>query len=401
MALVVTASVPAGASRPLVDVAMPYIRGAVLVDNIKINGRGNYTFLLDTGSTACTVTPEVAEELELQRLGWSTVSAIGATKRLRVVRVNRLSLGAASVDSPLTLLAEDNGLSRHVGRTVHGVLGTPFFWKWPVEFDYPKQRFRVYPEEFDLRAEPVEAPWSSVGNLSIRGRAAFIKVALNGGPPIDMMLDTGATGLVLHRARALEAKAYTPEFTSTSLGSIGPTRESTYWQIDTLRVAGLTVEGAQAFTPHVFGDWSTDQLGNDALDPFRVIVDVARKVLRLEREEIPERVDGYPWGVGVTVRRDMDNIRVAGVWPGSDADARGIEPGDVIVSVNGEEATAITDVSLRQRLSPPRNQQVTVEVQPANGAVKTLVLTSQRYARKRPAPSEQSLATSLSVLNAE
>lgn len=385
--------------RPLVDVPMPYARGAVLVDRVKINGRGDYTFLLDTGSTSCTVTPAVAEELGLRKLGWSTVAAIGATKRLRVARVDTISLGAVSVKNPLTLIAEDNGLSRHVGRKVHGVLGTPFLWKWPVEFDFPKQRFRIYPTEFDLRLQPVEAPWSGVGNLSLRDRAAFIKVALNGGPAREMMLDTGATGLVLHKARAVEAKAYSPEWESTSLGSLGPARKSTYWQIDTLRVAGLTVEGAQAFTPHEFGDWRTDQLGNDALDPFRVLVDTGRGLMRLDRDEVPERVDGYPWGVGLSVRRDMDAVRVVSVWPDSHAAKHGIAPGDILISVNDSPVMELTDASLRQMLNRPRNQQVTVEIRAPEGNTRSLALTSQRYARKRPAPADESLATNLSVVH--
>jgi len=119
------AAAAATVASPIVDVPMPYDHGAVLVERVKINGQGSFTFLLDTGSTACTVTPEVAERLGLRKLGWATVSAIGATKRLRVLKVNRISLGSASVDSPLTLLAEDNGLSKHVGRRIDGVLGTP------------------------------------------------------------------------------------------------------------------------------------------------------------------------------------------------------------------------------------------------------------------------------------
>jgi hypothetical protein len=288
-----------------------------------------------------------------------------------------------------------------VGRTVHGVLGTPFLWKWPVEFDYPKGRFRVYPTVYDLRIEPVEAPWSSVGTLTVRGRAGYVKVALNNGPAREMMLDTGATGVVIHKARAVEARAYAPEWESSSIGSIGPRRKSIYWQIDSIRFAGLTVEGAQAFTPTDFGDWQSDQLGNDALDQFRVVVDAARGLIRLERDEIPERVDGYPWGVGISLRRDMDAIRVASVWPDSDAASRGIAVGDVLASVNGRPAMDIPDANLRQMLNRPRNQQVTVEVQPEEGPVKKLVLTSQRYARKRPAVSDASIATSLSVVQPE
>ena len=145
LALVFVANAAQAAVRPLVDVSMRYVKGAVLVDHVKINGQGNYTFLLDTGSTACTVTSEVADALNLPKAGWSNVAAIGATKKLRVVKVRSIAIGMARADAPLTLLADDNGLSRHVGSPVHGVIGTPFLWNWPVQFDYPAQRFRIFP----------------------------------------------------------------------------------------------------------------------------------------------------------------------------------------------------------------------------------------------------------------
>ena len=387
------------AVRPLVDVPMRYVKGAVLVDHVRINGQGDYTFLLDTGSTACTVTTELAEKLGLPKAGWSNVAAIGASKKLRVARVRSISIGAARVDGPLTLIAEDNGLSKHVGSAVHGVLGTPFLWKWPVQFDYPAQRLRIFPTTYDLRTEPVETPWSNVGNLLMTDRAAFVQVALNNGTPHRLMLDTGATGIVVDEETALAAKARAAQWRSTSLAAFGPRRNSTYWLLDSIRVAGLTVENAQAFTPHGMGEWRSNQLGNDALDQFRLTVDAARKVFRLERDQMPETFDGYPWGVGVTTRRDMDAIRVSRVAPDSAAAAQGLTAGDQIESVNDNPAAEITDASLRDLLTVPPGYTVTMAVRTEDGERRVLRLKSQRYTRKRPASAADALAaTSLSVV---
>jgi predicted aspartyl protease len=393
-------SVPAAAAvRPITDVPMRYVRGAVLVDHVRINGQGDYTFLLDTGSTACTITSQVADQLGLARTGWSNVAAIGSSKKLRVVTVGSISIGTARVDSPLTLIADDNGLSKHVGSPVQGVLGTPVLWQWPVQFDYPAQRFRILPKSYDLRTEPVETPWSNVGNLIMTDRAAFVQVALNGAAPHRMMLDTGATGIVVDEATAESAKARAAQWSSTSLSAFGPRRDSTYWLLDSIRVAGLTIQNAQAFTPHAMGDWRSNQLGNDALDQFRLTVDASRKVFRLERDQMPEDFEGYPWGVGLTARRDMDAIRVGRVWPGSEAAANGIAAGDEIVAVNDNVAAEITDASLRDLLTQPPGYPVTVEVRSSEGAPRTVQLRSQRYTRKRPATSSDALAaTSLSVV---
>lgn len=399
MAMLLVGSAALAAPKPTVDVPMRYVKGAVLVDHVRINGRGDYTFLLDTGSTACTITSQVAEDLQLPKAGWSNVSAIGASKKLRVAKVRSISIGSAVVDAPLTLIADDNGLSRHVGVPVQGVLGTPVLWKWPVQFDYPAQRFRIFPTTYDLRTEPVEMPWSNVGALLMTDRAAFVQVAMNGSAPHRMMLDTGATGIVVDEQTAMDVKARAAQWTSTSLAAFGPRKNSTYWLLDSIRVAGLTVQNAQAFTPHGMGEWRSNQLGNDALDQFRLTVDASRRVFRLERDQMPEEFEGYPWGVGFTTRRDMDAIRVARVSPDSPAAAQGIAPGDEVVSVNDNVADDITDASLRDLLTLPPGYAVTLEVRPPDGERRTLKLVSQRYTRKRPSnPADAMAATSLSVV---
>jgi predicted aspartyl protease len=371
------------------------VKNTVLLDHVRINGHGDYTFLVDTGSTACTVTSEVADELGLARAGWSDVSAIGANSKLRIVRVRTLSVGSAVADNPLTLIADDNGLSKHVGCPVNGVIGTPFLWKWPVQVDYPGERLRVFPKEYDLRTEPVESPWSSVGSLTLRGRAAYVKVAINGAQPHEMMLDTGATGIVLSEARAKEAAAKVARFTSTSVGAFGPKIDSLYWRLDRVRFAGLSVDNAQAFTPQDLGEWRSDQLGNDALDGFRLTIDAGRGIFRLDRDQLPQYFEDSPWGAGVAVRRDVDGIKVTGVWDGGEAATQGITAGDTLLAVNDQDATVLAPDSLQDVLDPPPGYAVALSIKSGDGKSRVVQLKSQRYMRRRPS---DSIATSVSVV---
>jgi predicted aspartyl protease len=380
---------------PIADVPIRYIKGSVVVDHVRIDGRGDYTFLVDTGSTACTVTTDVANDLGLQRDGWSDVSGIGASRKLRIVRTHSIGISGASVSSPLTLIADDNGLSKHIGFPIHGVLGTPFLWKWPVQVDYPGRRLRVYPREHDIKTEPVESPWSSVGKLVIRNRAAFALASLNNAQPREMMLDTGATGVVISDDRAKEVKAQSAPWQSTFVGAFGPRRESHYWRIATIRLAGLTVENTQAFTPQHLGDWKSDQIGNDALDQFRLTIDAGRCIFRLDRDEIPDSFGNSPWGAGVTIRRDVDAIRVASVWANGDAAAMGIAPGDTLISVDDVDAESINPDTLYDLLNQPRDYVVMVRVKSPDGFLRSVQIRSQRYARKRPS---DAIATSVSVV---
>ncbi|NMC82590.1 MAG: hypothetical protein GYA63_07050, partial [Armatimonadetes bacterium] len=74
----------AWAARPIADVPFDLVRGAMFV-KVMINDKGPYTFLVDTGATACAVTPEVADDyLQLPRAGEMTVSTMGSIREVSV-----------------------------------------------------------------------------------------------------------------------------------------------------------------------------------------------------------------------------------------------------------------------------------------------------------------------------
>jgi predicted aspartyl protease len=383
------------APAPIADVPMTLSRGAVLVDAM-VNDKGPYTFLVDSGATACALTPDMVKWLDAPEVGSGTVSAIGTVRKAPFVRIDSLSVGGATASWLRAVVWDGQSLSRIAGQRVDGIIGTPWLWRWPVQFDYPAGRFRVYPKTYDVATEPVEAPWSGTTPLRIQDRAAYVQVALNGGRPQWMMLDTGASGLVIREETAEKCKARPSPLESWSVGAFGERRSSKYWLIGSIRVAGLTVENAQAFTPEPWGNWPSEQLGNDALDQFRVTLDATRRIARLERDTVATRFDASPWGLGLSVRREDDGVvKVASVWPASDAAEKGVRAGDELLAVSERAVGACDDVTLRSQLTSPPGLSVTVSVRTADGSPRELTLVSRRYLQKRPAPGDDAIATTI------
>lgn len=395
------AQAPSGAVRPIADVPFDLVRGAMFV-KVMINDKGPYTFLVDTGATACAITPEVADEyLQLPRAGEMTVSTMGSIREVPVALMSRISVGMARADNLKALLIPDNGLSQFAGRRVDGVLGASFLWRSPVQFDFPAQRLRFYPATHDISKMTADAPWAGHTTLKLKGApnspscAALMRVALNGSAPRWLMLDTGANSLVLREATAQQVKARSAPFGSTSISALGPRRNSKYWLLDSVRVAGLTVENVQAHTPIPWGDWTEEQLGTDALDQFRVTIDVSRKIARLERDRVPDRFGDSPWGVGLLVVPGDTGARVTTVRPGSDAALQGIAADDVLEMVDDQEASTLAEEELNGALKPPPGSSVVVLVRSADSGVRRVSLTSRRYVRMRSTTGDGSVATQL------
>jgi predicted metalloprotease with PDZ domain len=155
------------------------------------------------------------------------------------------------------------------------------------------------------------------------------------------------------------------------------------------------VDNAQAFTPQDLGEWRSDQLGNDALDGFRLTIDAGRGIFRLDRDQLPQYFEDSPWGAGVAVRRDVDGIKVTGVWDGGEAATQGITAGDTLLAVNDQDATVLAPDSLQDVLDPPPGYAVALSIKSGDGKSRVVQLKSQRYMRRRPS---DSIATSVSVV---
>lgn len=178
------------------------VRGVVLVPTM-IDGRGPFTFALDTGSTTVVVSEATAEAADLrpERRAGSIVTEAGRTDgTVLQATIRDLRIGDARFGRVGALVADLDGLSKGIGRKLDGILGMPLLTQHLWTFDPARAVIRL--EEGAL---PLPDDGEILALVMDDGLPALrIDVA---GRPVTAIVDTGqrmALSLSLSDAAALE-----------------------------------------------------------------------------------------------------------------------------------------------------------------------------------------------------
>jgi aspartyl protease/PDZ domain-containing protein len=328
-----------------VSVPMRLQSGRVLLD-VKVNGRGPFPFILDTGAPGSVFDLAFAQELELP-LGDSTQVASPGGRGLvaRRATIDRLEIGGLTVHGATG--AAMAGLPFPPGAdSPRGVLSPYRLGELLVTLDYPQGRV-----VFRRGALP-EPDGREVFGWDRNGELPLVPIDV-AGHPLRVHLDSGATGgLSLPVALEKELPLSTP------VTEIGRART-----VDReLVVRGAKLAGAVTLgryrleAPNVtFIDVLKDigNVGPAILQQFVITLDPAHARLRLAGpangqlragEDRPRR-----YGIQLTAV-DANPLQVAGVDAGAPADKAGLRAGDRIVRMNGQPVDSLAAAGRVQAL---------------------------------------------------
>jgi carboxyl-terminal processing protease len=145
---------------------------------------------------------------------------------------------------------------------------------------------------------------------------------------------------------------------------------------------GLSAEAAQLIQDSYFRSVGEEELANASLQG------MVRELRKRHRDRFTEyfspealeafdqQIEGRFSGIGLSVVEAKRGLRAVRVFPRSPADRAGIEPGDVIVSVDGESIAGQSSTEATGKIKGPEGTQVTVGVRDAKtGRVRELKLT--------------------------
>lgn len=135
---------PAAAAPGAVKFKLAAPSDAAIVVQVKINGRGPYDFVLDTGATFTCVDNELAEQLKLPEwhggLGTVVLTPVGGGMRL--LKVETLEVGDAKA-SGLTVCALDLSRMQPPGFGVRGLVGLNFLKSYRMTIDFRQRVLRL------------------------------------------------------------------------------------------------------------------------------------------------------------------------------------------------------------------------------------------------------------------
>jgi predicted aspartyl protease len=158
---------------------------------VKVNGHGPFTFDLDTGASATTITPQLAESLGISTRQGTKTEARGVGGGIPVEYADAaIDVGGLEFENDEVYVLDVNALLREQGGR-DGVLGYTTLKHCTMSLNYNEKRFKLRKGESDRDLK--WTPFKFINDSHLVG----VPVHINGQGPFVFALDTGAGNTVM------------------------------------------------------------------------------------------------------------------------------------------------------------------------------------------------------------
>lgn len=215
---------------------------------VRVNGRGPFPFMVDTGADTSVVSVELAAALGLESAGFARVNGIAGSRVAPRAHVAELQVGGRSVRRvKAPLLARE-----HMGAL--GIIGLDCLHDQRVDIDFRRNRMAVRPS----KKEPADP-----GAIVVYGKTRFGRLILVDSTvrrePVYVVLDTGAQDTIGNAAlhallnRRRRARLVDPAVAVELASATGQTVGGRLDRMEELTLGGVRVVGV----PVVYADLHT------------------------------------------------------------------------------------------------------------------------------------------------
>lgn len=239
--------------------------------------------IVDSGAQFSAIDRGLAERLDLPRTLAAPMLAFGVSGGPTLTHTVAFDLSLAGLAVPRLRAAvlDLAAVSRATNRDFHLLIGRDVLSQVIVETDYPRRRSRFL-------ARGAYAPPHDVRTLALRdtGRGPMLPAQIETGPPLQLLVDTGAAGAIaLSEAAAQQAgllapgRRVTPAH-SVSLGGLSLDRRVT---ARTANVGGLALRNVevQVYRPAANAPAPSGLVGAGLFARYRIALDLAGDALHL------------------------------------------------------------------------------------------------------------------------
>jgi len=329
-----------------------------LVVPIRINGKGPYEAILDTGGAA-SISPDVAKEVGVKAVGAVEGIGSGGSFAEAYGRAETMQVGDAVLDRPLFAVRENPAFPGQI------IVGHELFQRMVITVDPEKESVTLTrPEAFAPDGKPLVLPFR------FQDRMPQVDASVDGIPGTfcvdtgqNMPIDLNAPFVEEHHL-AEKLKAHIP---TKSVGAGGLTNAKLYARIGTATVAGTDVRGILA-TIATGASASSSQsrylagcFGSGFLKRFRTTFDYARMRILLEPNASFDKADGFSRS-GLGLRAAGKVWTVTSVYDESPAEEAALRVGAIVSAVDGKGPDQLNLDQLREHFRQAPGTRVTLMV---------------------------------------
>ena len=271
---------------PWVTIRLAGSKQALILVPVSVDGRGPYSFVLDTGATSTVVSNELADALALPREEKQDGRGAAGKMTLFKSRLPSLTVGHETLESLPVSVADLSFLGRAMGEQVDGALGYSVLKHFAMTLDYATNalmlRRAVDGTERALDESEIAFRWASAEDPLV-----VVPVFVKDRGPYDFALDTGASSTLISLELAAELGLATEKTSQLTAGGGNGTVSRV--QLSSLAVGAARQENLAAAASDFLTQLNAELgsklqgiVGYDFLRHYRVTLDFPRSALTLE-----------------------------------------------------------------------------------------------------------------------
>jgi predicted aspartyl protease len=287
---VFVSSAQAGGKQQVVEVPFDFYKNEIILQ-VKVNGKGPFNMMLDTGTDPFAVDLTTAKDigLKLHPLGKPGTGGGTDVNLTYYTELPLVEVAGFTVKDVETLAIDLSKISERLGKPLHGVLGYSVLNGRIVQIDYPNHVVRFYSQP--LFSKVANTPKRSVLSFRYADNVLLEDVFVNGKKVVGN-LDTGSNGAFNLTPAAVGYLGLEEEFNeapvSTDVGYNGVS-QNRQGKVNNVTVGGISIDApAVVFFGKGTGrdkkPWGLN-IGNAFLKDFVLTVDYRNKLVMLERPE--------------------------------------------------------------------------------------------------------------------
>lgn len=294
---------------------------AILIEDVMVNGKGPFRFLLDTGAEgAGRVDKSLVDALQLPSAGtMGNVGLFGETREMTRYQLDSLTIGSLSFKE-LTMSGRDyNAEIKGPGmRPIHGILGFHLFSEYLLNINYPARMVTI------TKGELPPPDGESILPFISDDEDPEVQVHV-GDRKVRALIDTGAMGHLAVPGWLAKKLKFTSE--PTLKGKDGKNEVHSGTLDGAVRIGTVEFTNPQTL---IVGSLTQVVVGVRLLASLDLTFDQKNGRVRVERPAERKRY-------GITLgMRGAGPWEFKGVEAGSIAEAAGLRDTDWIVTVNGQ-----------------------------------------------------------------